>query len=110
MLRVEGAFLMTRLGVIPFAAVGKTGLLKRSCSRKPSESCCQYPQTPTEKQGFGFQTKNPPARNRRCFWIASPALMTAPAGGAGFLVLGGFYKAVSTPKSRDGGKLVGAQT
>src|SRR3981081_979016 len=78
MLRVEGAFLKTRLGVIPFAAVGKTGLVNLSCRRKPSESCCQYPQTPTEKQGFGFHTKNPPARNRRCFWIASPALMTAP--------------------------------
>src|ERR1700704_3694620 len=62
-----------REDVIPVAAGGKTGLVKLSCSRKPSESCCQYPQTPTEKQGFGFHTKNPPARNRRCFWIASPA-------------------------------------
>src|SRR5260221_14072132 len=92
MLRVEGVFLMT-------VAVGKTGLAKLSCSRKPSESCCQNPQRPTEKQGFGFQTKLKPARNRRWFWIASPALTTALAAIAGFLITAEFTNPVSAPRS-----------
>src|SRR5258708_34672084 len=99
MLRVEGVFLKTRFGVISFAWNGKPGFTKLSCSRKPSESCCQYPQTPSEAQGFEFHTKNPPASKRRGFWIASPALMTAPAGVAGFLISAEFTNPVSTPKA-----------
>src|SRR5260221_2966196 len=102
MLRVVGLFLLT-------VAVGRTGLAQLSCSRKRSESWCQKPQTPSEKQGFGFHTKNAPARNRRWFWIASPALMTAPAGVAGFLTRAEFTNPVSVPKSVEVLKLVAPQ-
>src|SRR5258708_40370206 len=100
---------MTRLGVIPSAWTGNRGFTKLSCSRKPSESCCQNPQRPMEKQGVGFQMNSPPARNRRWFWIASPALMTALAGVPGFLIIAEFTNPVSTPKSVEELKLVAPQ-
>src|SRR5258708_38897766 len=94
-LRVAGAFLKTRLGVIPSAWTGNRGFTKVSSCPKPFESWFQSPQIAIEKHGFGFQTKIAPARQGHIYWIDSPELTEAPTAGAGVLVRALGYNPVS---------------